>query len=167
LRVTRRHPLSKKERKRLAERAKSLYPGIPLAFDEAELAVVDGITIYIIDGVPCLYEEGEELMPTLRCLLKHGASWLPRLVVDRGAAKAVARGADLMAPGVKRVEGEFGAGDVVAIVDEQTGAAVAVARALEDAAVIREKVESRGRGKVAENIHHVGDDVWEACTLLG
>ncbi len=167
MRVTRRHPLSKKERRRLAERARSLYPGIPLEFGEVELAVVDGITIYIVDGVPCLYEHEEALMPTLRCLLKHGASWLPRLVVDRGAAKAVARGADLMAPGVRSVEGEFKAGDVVAIVDEQTGVAVAVARALEDAPRIRERMEAKGKGKVAENVHHVGDDVWEVCSLLG
>lgn len=166
MRVARRHPLSKKERRRLAERARSLYPGIPLDFEEVEVAIVDGVTIYIVDGTPCLYEGEGMLLPTLRCLLKHGSSWLPRLVVDRGAARAVARGADLMAPGVRRVEGDFRAGDVVAVVDEETGAAVAVARALMDSGGVRERVESKGKGKVAENLHHVGDDVWEASAAL-
>lgn len=167
MRVSRRHPLSKRDRRRLEERVMSLYPGFPLSFDDAEAAVVDGVTVYIVGGTPCLYEAGGRLVPTLACLLRHGSSWLPRILVDRGAARAVARGADLMAPGVRGVEGSFNAGDVVAVVDEESGAAVAVAEALEDSESLRARVESRGRGRVARNLHHVGDRVWEACKLLG
>ncbi|MBS0477656.1 MAG: glutamate 5-kinase, partial [Proteobacteria bacterium] len=41
------------------------------------------------------------------------------LVVDAGAARALARGSSLLAAGVVRVEGEFQRGDAVAVRDEQ------------------------------------------------
>ena len=52
-------------------------------------------------------------------LAPHGA-----LVVDAGAARALSTGKSLLAAGVRAVEGRFGKGDAVAVVDE-TGREIA------------------------------------------
>jgi len=78
------------------------------------------------------------------------------VVVDMGAIPHICNGADVMAPGVLRVEGEFSAGDLVLIVDERYGRPVAIGSALIDS----EAVNSTKQGKVVKNLHYVGDKVW-------
>lgn len=72
------------------------------------------------------------------------ASTVPRMVVDPGAARAVARGAVLAAAGVLRFEPGFAAGDVLALLGED-GSWVALAEALQAG----EGIAGRGAGLVA------------------
>ncbi|RDD53282.1 MAG: RNA-binding protein, partial [Candidatus Korarchaeota archaeon NZ13-K] len=82
----------------------------------------------------------------------------PKVVVDIGAVKPIASGADVMGPGVKEVEGSFREGDLVAVVDERLRAVIAVGIAL------RPSGEARERGKTIKNIHHAGDALWRAVS---
>ncbi|WP_306120570.1 MULTISPECIES: glutamate 5-kinase [unclassified Roseitalea] len=56
-----------------------------------------------------------------------------KVVVDQGAARALASGKSLLAAGVRRVEGEFARADTVAIVIEGTGEEIARGLAAYDA----------------------------------
>lgn len=87
---------------------------------------------------------------------------LPSLVVDRGAIPHVSSGADVMRPGVVLVEGPFKKGNLVAVKDETYHKVLAVAEALEDS----ERLEAAERGKVARNLHHVGDKVWNVVASI-
>ncbi|MHC5040285.1 MAG: RNA-guided pseudouridylation complex pseudouridine synthase subunit Cbf5 [Planctomycetota bacterium] len=83
---------------------------------------------------------GEGLEEPLRRVLvpgEHLAALLPRLVIDDGAARAVARGAKLAAVGLLRIEIPFTAGDRVAILGED-GSWIALGEALMDGERVRE-----------------------------
>jgi PUA domain protein len=76
-----------------------------------------------------------------------------------GAVPHICNGADVMAPGVVEVRGEFERRDLIVIKDEKFYKALAVAQALYNS----EETQGRKSGKVAENLHFVGDRLWQAA----
>jgi len=82
---------------------------------------------------------------------------MPRIVVDMGAVPHVVGGADIMAPGIRKVSGEFAEMQFLAVVDEKHGKYLAVGRAL----VGSGPMAATKKGKVVENVHYVGDLIWE------
>ncbi|MGC9210035.1 MAG: DUF1947 domain-containing protein [Acidilobus sp.] len=153
--------LSKKALRDLRDEVSKSLGNPPMRWENVEEAKGEGLTVYIDDGLPCLARLKGVIIPTLQCLLKRGYSWLPWVEVDRGASQAVGRGADLMAPGVREVWGDFTEGKVIAIVDQQAKVPVAVGRALVTSDRLREMIKAHEKGKVVENLHHPGDRLWE------
>lgn len=132
-----------------------------------EVAVFRDFEIYIVDGRPAFAKISGEIVPLLSFLLSSRiATRAPTIYVDRGAAKALSRGADLMAPGVRRVEGDFEAGAIVVVADDETKAPIMVGKALVSSEELRKAVETRAKGKVVASLHHVGDEIWKASMLL-
>ncbi len=162
-RPSRRHVLSKRDVKRLVARVEEEVPGFSLsARDRVELVDYGEFIVYMVNGEPGLVELGGRLLPHLRWLLKHGVSGLPSVRVDPGATRAVGRGADLMVPGITRVDGDFEEGSVVVVVDDRYGAPVAVGVALMGSGEVRSRLEGKRRGKAVKVLHRPGDKVWEA-----
>ncbi len=113
------------------------------------------LRIYLVEGKPLILEKPSgEVFPSL--LYSEALAGLPRIVVDRGAVAAVCRGADVMRPGIVRIEGEFDSGDLVAIVDEAHGKPIALGLSLTSSKLM----EEASRGKMVKTIHHVGDKNW-------
>lgn len=83
---------------------------------------------------------------------------MPRIIVDMGAVPHVVGGADIMAPGIRRVQGDFKENQLVVIVDEKHGKFLAVGSSL----LASRTLASTKKGKVILNLHYVGDPVWEA-----
>ena len=106
----------------------------------------------LVDGVPLFLRTGKGLFPTLRSLKRIR---LGRVVIDMGAVPHVANGAHVMAPGVVRADGDISPGDAVMVADERYGKPIAVGLALVEGPLMRAP-----RGRVVENLHHVGDAVW-------
>jgi PUA domain protein len=79
-----------------------------------------------------------------------------------GAVPYVCNGADVMAPGIVRVEGEFGKGDLVLVVDEKHGKPLALGLSLNDA----ENVKKTKQGAVVKNVHFVSDKIWNFAKTL-
>jgi len=80
-----------------------------------------------------------------------------------GAVPHVCNGADVMAPGVVQIQGDFDKGDFVVVVDERHGKPLAVGVALIDARTMR----GLKQGKVLENVHYVGDRLWNQLRASG
>ena len=99
-------------------------------------------------------------MPTL--LFSEFAAKAPKIIVDMGAVPYVCKGATVMAPGIVRVEGEFGVGDLVLVADVKYGKALAVGESLLDAETSRQTK----KGPVVKTLHYVGDKVWEYIKTL-
>lgn len=118
--------------------------------------------IYIVDGLPAFIRIGGGIYPTVICV-DRGLIPLPKVIVDMGAIPHIANGADIMMPGVVRIEGSFKDNCTVAIADEKYGKILAVARSLISSDVAS-KI-STGRG--FKNIHHVGDVFWKSMKNLG
>jgi len=121
---------------------------------KVEVTEADDMEIFMVNGKALLAKSKNLLFPTLA--FDGLFPLLPRVVVDMGAVPHICKGADIMAPGVVQVKGGFKGGDFLLIVDERHGKSLAVGVALHDS----ETMKGLGRGKVAKNIHYVGDGVW-------
>ena len=81
-----------------------------------------------------------------------------------GAVPHVCNGANVMAPGIVRVEGDFGKGDLVLIVDEKHGKPLALGESLCDSG----RARNTKQGVVVKSIHFVSDKIWNfAKSLVG
>lgn len=81
---------------------------------------------------------------------------LPPITVDSGAVKFVCNGANIMRPGVTKIEGVFSKSSLVLVKEEKYGKAISVGKSL----VSSEEMEVTKKGPVIENLHHVGDKYW-------
>jgi PUA domain protein len=86
----------------------------------------------------------------------------PKVVVDMGAIKFLTNGANVMRPGIRSFLAPFLKGDVVVVVDEKHGKALAVGTAMVDSL----EGEKMGRGPVIRNVHYIGDKFWNAVKEL-
>ncbi len=165
VRPSKRYPASKKERRRLAAELEPVLGREPGSMEIAEFK--EGFRIIIVDGFPAVIEHSDRKLPHLLALVrKRIEPRMPRVVVDRGATQAVARGATLMVPGIRSVEGEFKQGDIVIVVDEEAGVPVAVGVALMDSEEIRERLAGERRGRAVRILHRPGDKYWKAGERL-
>jgi PUA-domain protein len=154
----RRYSLKSKEAKALLNKAsEKLKINLGTLIDaKASIEVIetDCGEVFLINGRPLLFRAGEDVFPTL--FFKEISALLPRVVVDMGAVPYVCNGADVMAPGIVRVEGEFSKGDIVIIVDEKHGKPLALGEIFYDA----ENAKNVKQGAVVKNIHFVSDKIW-------
>jgi len=119
-----------------------------------ELAEGPNVKIFYLEGKPFFAATKDGLIPTL--FFEKALSVLPRITVNMGAVPFVCNGADVLAPGVVKIEGAFAAGDLLSVVDERHGKPLAVVSALVDS----QAASDMKRGKVAGNLHYVGDALW-------
>lgn len=151
------HFLSRREAEELLKKIKEKY-GLELKPEKIEIGKEKKEVYYFLDGVLAFYTQ--ELIPTL-CLfykLKVPVSNFPRVKVDEGAVKAILRGADLFAPGIKEFLCNCKEGDIV-IVTTLDDKPVAITKAL----ISREEAEKTGKGKFSQNLHYLGDRIWQMC----
>jgi PUA domain protein len=156
----RRYPLKTKEAKQILDQANQ---HLKLSLDDkapVEVVESDVGEIYLIDSKPLLFKSGDKVLPTL--LFADFTLKAPKIVVDMGAIPYVCKGATVMAPGIVRVEGEFGAGDLVLVADMKHGKALAVGEALMDSATARQTK----KGPVVKTLHYVSDKIWDYIKTL-
>lgn len=113
------------------------------------------VGIYLVDRKPLLIASETWAFPSLRGLIEHP---IPerRVVVDAGAVRFVANGADAMRPGIVSISPDIREGHPVQIVEERYGKPLAIGIALLDAA----DMERQEKGKSVKSVHYVGDDIW-------
>jgi PUA domain protein len=116
--------------------------------------------VYLIGGKPVLFKAGDKILPTL--LFSEFTSRAPKIVVDMGAVPYVCKGADVMAPGIVRIEGEFSKGDLVLVVDMKFGKALALGESLMDT----ETAKATKKGPVVKTLHYVSDKIWDHIKTL-
>ena len=117
--------------------------------NETEIAEV-----FFFDGRPLLARSNGVLFPTL--YFEELFSIIPKIVVDMGAVPYVCKGADVMAPGVRAIKGEFKENNLLLIVDERHGKPLAIGVALFSS----EDMKALNSGKIVKNLHYVGDKLW-------
>jgi PUA domain protein len=126
-----------------------------------ELIKTEFAEIYIINNKPLLVKIQDQIFPTLA--FEEYIALSPKVYVDMGAVPHVCNGANIMAPGIRRIEGEFKAGDFVIILDEKHSKPIAAGEIMYDSAIAKEVTY----GVVVKNIHYVGDRVWDFVKKFG
>jgi PUA domain protein len=151
----RRKQIRRKEAVKLIEAAK--LQKISFKHDKvesAELIELDDSEILLLNGIPALIKFSDgRIIPHLQGLGR--ITVCPIVVVDRGAVEYVAKGADVMIPGVVK-HSEFNKGDPVAVVSEEY-ISIAVGVALQDS----EKITKEGKGKIVKNMHRPNDSFFK------
>jgi PUA domain protein len=125
-----------------------------------EVLETDYGEVFLINGNPLLFRTEEGVLPTL--FFKEILALLPAITVDMGAVPHVCKGADIMAPGIVRVKGEFSKGDIILVVDEKHGKPLALGESLHDG----EKAKIVKQGAVVKNLHFVSDKIWNFSKAL-
>ena len=115
-----------------------------------------GDTLYAINNVLKLWKSNEGYIPVLTLLLKNKVN-LKTIVVDMGAVRFVTNGADIMRPGITKIDPLIKKGELLKIVDEKNNRALAVGKAMFDA----KEMETKTSGKVIKNLHTIKDDIWQ------
>jgi len=159
----RRYSLKAKEAKQvLSEASKRLKIDLEALFGgKANVEVIESDVglIYLV-GAKALFFRADEVLPMLT--FERFVAQAPKIVVDMGAVPYVCKGADVMAPGIRRVEGEFGKGDLVVVVDEKHGKALALGESLFDSQTVR----NTKKGAVVKTLHYVSDKIWNFAKTL-
>ena len=120
-----------------------------------ETELVKNSEVIFVDGNPVAFKRDGQLVPVLTNAVV--LEKMPRVTVDMGAVPHVTGGADVMAPGVRGVQGSFREKELVVVVDEKHGKSLAVGMSLYDS----ERFSAVKKGKVITNLHYVGDLIWE------
>ena len=158
-RKPRRHFLKEKEARRflidLNQRLKTDVEQLLGSKPRIEVNVTKDLEIFTLNGKPLLARSGGELFPTLA--FEELFPFMSTIVVDMGAVPYVCKGADVMAPGVVNVRGEFEEKDLLLVADERHGKPLAIGVALFNS----HAVKNMKHGKIVKNIHHVGDKLWD------
>lgn len=162
--TSKRIALKSSEAKQILQEFKSKFPASVLDLHAKQ--VVEEISIergkvYLLDGKPFAIAAETGLFPSLlnEVVLKA----LPSIVVDMGAIPHICNGADIMRPGIREIPSEFGRDAVLMIKDIKFGKPIAICVA----EVSSESMRSIMKGKVARNVHYVGDEFWQALKKSG
>jgi len=160
----RRYFLKEKEARRLlldfSQRLKTDFEQLLGAKPRIEVNETEAAGIFIFNGKPLLVRSGGELFPTLA--FEEVFPFISRIVVDMGAVPYVCKGADVMAPGVVSIKGEFEENDLLLVVDERHGKPLAIGVALFNS----QAMKNVKHGKIVKNVHHVGDKLWKTLRKI-
>lgn len=153
--------LKDKESKQIVKDFTAKYPssigplGLVQHFEEL---TVEDATVFFADGKPLILRTVKGLIPSLK--FDAVLSTFPKIVVDMGAIAHIANGAQIMRPGIRKIDGKFAKDALLVILDEKYGKMIALGIAEVDS----ETMQSMTKGRVIENVHYVGDPIWQGFT---
>ena len=162
MKIKQRHFIRKSELKPLKEEVLRQYDQkfvdqvFPKKSNVEVIQTESGDTLYAVNNELKLFKSKEGYIPVLTLLLNNRVD-LKTIIVDFGAVRYVANGADVMRPGITKIDPSIKKGDIVKIEEETQHRALAVGKAMFDAT----EMESKTSGKVVENLHTIQDAIWE------
>ncbi len=158
LEIKRRYCLKKKELKKIKEELNNIFDSeiIPKKAN-VEVAITNDYEIILMDNEPIAFRVDGKIYPTLKVLLNYSMN-KGRVIVDMGAVKFLANGADVMAPGIVDADENICKGDVVFVVDEIHNRPLCVGEALMDGTTMK----TSNKGKAVKTVHYIGDDIWKS-----
>ena len=116
----------------------------------------DHCKLYVVDNLPVLVELGYgQIFPHLRIAMNY-PGLLRTIFVDETAARAILRGADLMAVGAYGVDESFKKDQIVQIVLVNEMVPLAISILLMDG----EEILKRPPGAAARTLHTLKDGLW-------
>ncbi|CDG64427.1 MAG: hypothetical protein PWQ15_1329 [Methanobacterium sp.] len=154
MKIKKRYHLKKKKLKEFKDKLGPYSSLIP-SKSKVEILESDLPDLILVDGDPLIMILDDEPFPTLKGALKHPIE-SQVVVVDMGAVKFMASGADVMSPGIVEADPQIQEGDTVIVVDENHHKPLAMGTAIING---QEMVESN-KGKAVKTLHYIGDKIW-------
>lgn len=119
----------------------------------------EGVVFVALDGVEFV-QTGGSYLPYLGS--PAAVALFPSAVVDEGAIRFLLNGADVMRPGIRKLDDWGDRGRVVVVKEEKKGRAIAVG----PSEVSGSEAQALSKGSCIKNSHHVGDRYWNAHKAL-
>jgi len=161
----RRYLIKSKEAKiildQVSSRLKMNGEGLFGSKSQTEIIESERVRIFLVNGKPLLFENENVVLPTL--FFSEALRRLPKIIVDMGAVPYVCKGADVMAPGIVRIEGEFRSGQLLVVADVKHGKLLSLGESLVDST----NAKAMKQGPVVKNLHYVSDKVWQLLKNSG
>lgn len=154
LKIRKRYHLQKKKFKKVIEQLGD-FSTLIQPKSKVEILETDLYDIILIDGKPLIMMIDNTPFPTIKGALELEITE-KYVVVDMGAVKFVAKGADVMSPGITDADPDVQEGDFVIIVDETHRKPLAIGRAL----ISGPQMVEMNEGKAVKAIHYIGDKLW-------
>jgi PUA domain protein len=164
LEVHQRHFLKSKDKKDFIRNLFAAYPDISddlsaLVDKKSKIEWIklgNNEELYAIDDNLAFWLKNEKFIPLISFFLKNDVNF-KYVVVDDGAIKFVAKGADIMRPGIIKIDPNIKKGDTVLIRDPKYHKVLAIGQANFNAT----EMEAKDKGKVIKSLHSLADDIWE------
>ncbi|KKM88877.1 hypothetical protein LCGC14_1205420 [marine sediment metagenome] len=162
MKIKSRHFIRKSELKPLKEEILKQYGDsfieqvFPKKSNVEVIQTESGDILYAVNNELKLWKSKNGYIPVLTLLLNNKVD-LKTIIVDFGAIRYVANGADVMRPGITKIDPTIEKGDIVKIEEETHHRALAVGKALYNAA----EMETITSGKMIKNLHTIQDPIWE------
>ncbi len=145
--------------KKIKEIKKSLgnYQDIIPKKAQVELIKIEDMPdILLINNEPLLMQSNDKIIPTLKAVMKKEITE-KYATVDMGAINFVIKGADIMSPGIVDADKSITPGETIIVIEEGHHKALAIGTSL----ITGEEMIENNKGKAIENLHYVGDPIWE------
>ncbi|MEM3364762.1 MAG: DUF1947 domain-containing protein [Candidatus Micrarchaeia archaeon] len=123
--------------------------------DIVDVVEFEGVRVMRVNGKYAFFSYNDKWIPTLRRVYEKGLT-LKSVYVDVGAIKFVANGADVMRPGIVKVDDGILKGDVICVREVSHNKVIALGEAF----LSSDDMKSAASGKMIKNIHYVGDKLW-------
>jgi PUA domain protein len=155
MKVKNRYFLNKKRLKKIKNDLGE-YSSILSDKKRIEYLEADPIPFILVDDEPTIVLIDDRPYPTLKYMINNDLTSVKKVVVDMGAVKFMANGADVMSPGITDASENIVKDDVVVIVDEDHNRPLAVGVSL----IKADEMVNNDKGKAVKTIHFIGDDIW-------
>lgn len=155
MKIKKRYHIKKKKMKEILDQIGEFSLLIPRKAT-VEIIETDENDIILINGEPLLMFMDERVVPTLRGAIHMKDIERSYAVVDMGAVRFLANGADVMSPGIVDADPEIERDDIVIVVDEKHRKPLAVGISL----ISGPEMIENDSGKAIKTIHHIGDAIW-------
>ena len=154
MKIKKRYYLNKKKLKDIKSNLGPYSSLIPLKA-KVEILETDIPDLILVDGEPVLMILDGEPFPTLKGALKQPIE-SHIVVVDMGAVKFMASGADVMSARIVEADSQIQIGDTVIIVDENHHKPLAMGKAI----ISGDEMVQKDKGKAVKTLHYIGDKIW-------
>ena len=146
-----RKTLRNKEVKELINTINDVYSYTELTKKD-KIEIVDNVIL--INNKSMFFYFEKKIVPTLKLLLQD--NFLKKITVDMGAIPYAVKGADMMRPGVVKIDEDIKKSSIVSVIDEKHSKPVMVGIALFET----NEMKNMNSGKVVKNIHFIVDEIW-------
>lgn len=124
---------------------------------QVELIKIENMPdILLINNEPLIMQIDNKTIPTLKAVVENEITE-KYAKVDMGAINFVIKGADIMSPGIVDADKSIKPGETIIIIEESHNKPLAIGTSL----ISGEEMIENNKGKAVENLHYVGDEIWD------
>lgn len=156
MKIKKRFFLKNKKVKEIKKELGNFQTIIPKKSQVELVKIEDYPDILLIDGKPLLMQIEGKTIPTLHAMINEDIQE-KYATVDMGAINFVIKGADIMSPGIVDADENIEPGDTIVIIEESHHKPLAIGISL----ITGKEMVDNNKGKAIENLHYVGDSIWE------